>query len=109
MPPWLSRALARLHRLAAEGKVQFTEKALREIAALDLGLNEHDGVEVVLSLTARECAGRMFSPETGEWLYVFRPRIAGILVYVKVALRAHCVVISFHEERNNDDQAQAKG
>jgi len=37
MPRWLPRVLARIHRLAAEGKVQFTEKALRELGALDLG------------------------------------------------------------------------
>jgi hypothetical protein len=48
MPRWLPRVLSRIHRLAAEGKVQFTEKALRELEALDLGLNEHDGAEVVL-------------------------------------------------------------
>jgi hypothetical protein len=45
MPRWLPRVLARIHRLAAQGKVQFTQKALRELEALDLGLNEHDGGE----------------------------------------------------------------
>ncbi len=103
MPRWLPRVLARIHRLAAAGKVQFTEKALRELEALDLGLNEHDGAEVVLGLTARECAGRVFSPETAEWLYVFKPPTAGSGLYVKLVLRAYCVVISFHQERDNDD------
>ena len=105
MPRWLPRVLSRIHRLAAEGKVQFTEKALGELAALDLGLNEHDGAEVVLGLTARECAGRVRSPETAEWLYVFKPPIADSRLYVKLVLRAYCVVISFHEERDNDDEA----
>ncbi len=105
MPRWLPRVLARIHRLAVAGKVQFTEKALRELETLDLGLNEHDGTDVVLGLTARECAGRLFSPETAEWLYVFKPPIAGSGLYVKLVLRAYCVVISFHEERDNDDEA----
>jgi len=104
MPRWLPRVLARIHRLAAEGKVQFTEKALRELEALDLGLNEHDGAEVVLGLTARECAGRVFSPETAEWLYVFRPPIAGSALYVKLVLRASCVVISFHREPEGEHE-----
>ena len=56
-----------------------------------------------------ECAGRLVSRETDEWLYVFKPRIAGIVLYVKVVLRADCVVISFHEERGNDDQDQGEG
>ncbi len=103
MPRWLPRALARIHRLAAAGKVQFTEKALRELEALDLGLNEHDGAEVVLGLTARECAGRVFSPETAEWLYVFKPLVAGTALYVKLVLRAHCVVISFHRGESGDE------
>lgn len=104
MPRWLPRVLARIHRLAAEGKVQFTEKALRELEALDLGLNEHDGAEVVLGLTARECAGRVFSPETAEWLYVFKPPIAGSALYVKLVLRASCVVISFHRESKDENE-----
>lgn len=103
MPRWLPRVLSRVHRLAAEGKVQFTEKALGELAALDLGLNEHDGAEVVVGLTARECAGRVFSPETAEWLYVFTPLVAGTALYVKLVLRAHCVVISFHREETRDE------
>jgi hypothetical protein len=103
MPRWLPRVLARIHRLAAEGKVQFTQKALRELEALDIGLDEHDGAEVVLGLTARECAGRVFSPETAAWLYVFKPLVAGTALYVKLVLRAHCVVISFHRGESGDE------
>jgi hypothetical protein len=103
MPRWLPRALARIHRLAAQGKVQFTEKALRELDALGLGLHESDGVEVVRGLTARECAGRVFSPESAEWLCVFRPLVAGTALYVKLVLRAHCVVISFHGGESGDE------
>ncbi len=104
MPTWLPRVLARIHRLTAEGKVQFTAKALRELEALDLGLTERDGADVVLGLTVRECGGRVFSPETAEWLYVFRPSIAGSTLYVKLVLRASCVVISFHGESDDENE-----
>ena len=36
-------------------------------------------------------------------MYVFNPSVAGIVVYVKVVLRADCVVISFHEEEESDE------
>lgn len=109
MPGWLSRALARVHRLAVEGKVQFTEKAFDELRALPLGISTEDAYHILENLTASECAGRLVSRETEEWLYVFKPRIGGIVLYVKVVLRADCVVISFHEERGNDDQDQSEG
>ncbi len=85
MPRWLPRVLARIHRLAAEGKVQLTEKAFEELRALPLGIS------------------------IDEWLYVFKPRIAEIVLYVKLVLRADCVVISFHEEGGDDDQDQGEG
>lgn len=103
MPRWLPRVLARIRRLAVDGKVKFTQKALRELEALDLGLNEHDGAAVVLGLTARECARRVFSPETAEWLYVFTPLVGRTALYVKLVLRAHCVVISFHGGESRDE------
>jgi len=31
-------------------------------------------------------------------MYVFKPPVGGIVVYVKLILRSDCVVISFHEE-----------
>lgn len=58
---------------------------------------------MVLGLTARECAGRVFSPETAEWLYVFKPLVAGTALYVKLVLRAHCIVISFHRGESGDE------
>jgi hypothetical protein len=104
MPKWLSRVLARIHRLAAEGKVQFTAKAAEELKASALGLDERDAADVVHGLEARDSAGRMFSSETHEWLYVFKPWILGTAIYVKLALRADCVVVSFHKEQANDDE-----
>ncbi len=106
MPGWLSRVLARIHRLAAEGKVHLTEKAFEELRALPLGISIEDAHHILENLTAGECAGRLVSRETDEWLYVFKPRIAEIVLYVKVALRTDCVVISFHEELGDDDQGE---
>ncbi len=106
MPRWLPRALARIHRLAAARKVQFTEKAFEELRALPLGISVEDAHQILENLTAGECAGRLVSRESDEWLYVFKPRIAEIVLYVKVVLRADCVVISFHEELGDDDQGE---
>lgn|SRR5574341_481399 len=109
MPRWLSRAVSRIHRLVADGKVQVTEKAFDELRALPLGIGTDDAYHILEKLTAAECAGRLVSRETEEWLYVFKPRIAGIVLYVKVALRTDCVVMSFHEERDNEGEAQGEG
>ena len=106
MPGWLPRVLERIHRLAVERKVQFTEKAFEELRALPLGISIEDAHHILENLTAGECAGRLVSRETDEWLYVFKPRIAEIVLYVKVVLRADCVVISFHEELDDDDQGE---
>jgi len=106
MTGWLTRVLGRIHRLAAEGKVQLTEKAFEELRALPLGISIEDAHHILENLTAGECAGRLVSRETDEWLYVFKPRIAEIVLYVKVVLRADCVVISFHEELDDDDQGE---
>lgn len=108
MPRWLPRVLARIHRLTAEGRVRFTEKAFEELRALPLGFSTEDAYHVLENLTASECAGRLVSRETGEWLYVFRPRIVETVLYVKVRLREDCVVISFHGEGDGDDQDQGE-
>jgi hypothetical protein len=98
MPRWLRQVLARIHQLADQGKVRFTHKALRELAALELGLDEGDVCQALTRLSAKEFRSRLPSRSTGEWMYVFKPRLAGIVVYLKVILRANCIVISFHEE-----------
>ena len=94
--PWLPRALKRITELAAERNVAFTLKALRELVALDL--DQDDACEVLAELTAADFVERQRSVVTGEWLYVFKPGFAGTLLYVKVAMRANCVLISFHED-----------
>ena len=55
---------------------------------------------MLASLTAEDCAGRKRSATTGEWMYVFKPEIAGSVLYIKVILRTNCVLISFHEDED---------
>jgi hypothetical protein len=49
-------------------------------------------------------AGRVESATTGEWMYIFKPAVAGSVVYVKLVVRADCVVISFHEDEEAVDE-----
>lgn len=70
--------------------------------ALDLGLAEEDACDVLAHLSARDFSERITSTVTGEVMYVFAPRVADVVLYVKVALRRHCVVISFHELENTE-------
>ncbi len=83
--------------MARQRKVLFTFKALRELAALSIGLDEEDACDVLASLARADFAARARSRGRGEWMYVFKPAIGGDLMYVKVILRDECVVISFHE------------
>jgi hypothetical protein len=98
MPRWLPRVLARTRELAAAGRVLFTLKARRELALLTIGLDEEDACDVLTRLTARDSAGRITSPATGEWMYLFKPLLGGTVLYVKLILRSNCIVISFHED-----------
>src|ERR1700720_1295818 len=84
--------------LAIARKVAFTLKAFRELA--ELSLDGEDACDVLASLTAEDCAGRKRSATTGEWMYVFKPELAGSVLYVKVILRTNCVLISFHEDED---------
>ncbi len=98
MPRWLPRVLTRVRGLAVARRVLFTLKAQRELASLDSGLDEEDACDVLANLTAEDSAGRLESATTGEWLYLFRPQLAEMVVYVKLILRNDCVVVSFHED-----------
>jgi hypothetical protein len=90
--------------LAAQGKVRFTLKAFQELGRLGMGLDEDDACDILASLTPSNLVDRIVSEKTGEWMYVFKPCLGGIVVYVKVVLRANCVVISFHEEEDQSDE-----
>lgn len=93
---WLTRALKRITDLASARRVAFTSKALRELT--ELGFDPEDARDVLLGLTGADSEGRQRSAATGEWLYVFKPQVAASVLYVKVALRGKCVLISFHED-----------
>jgi hypothetical protein len=101
---WLQAVLARIRGLAAERRVRFTLKALRELAALDMGLDEEDACHVLATLVASDFAERRVSRRTGEWMYIFRPSVGGLIVYLKLVLRGECVGISFHQEEEQSDE-----
>ena len=107
MPRWLPRLLRRIHELAGRGRVRLTLKAVRELAALSAGLDVEDACDVLAALSAADFADRFESQHTGEWMYVFKPSVAGTLVYLKLVLRAECVVISFHEDEDEADEERS--
>jgi hypothetical protein len=104
MPRWLPGVLNRIHTLAATSRVRFTLKALREMAELDLGLDEQEACAVLVRLRTSDAAGRLRSETTGEWLYVFMPRVGGAKLYVKLLVRTDCVVVSFHEQVDDEEE-----
>jgi hypothetical protein len=104
MPQWLPVVLKRIHVLAAKGRVRFTLKALRELASLDVGLDETDALELLKRLRASDSGGRVRSNGTREWLYVFLPRADGETLYIKVLIRSDCIIISFHEQVDDEEQ-----
>jgi hypothetical protein len=99
MPRWLTTALGRIRALAADGKVRLTLRALRELSAL--GLDVDDAMAVIAGLRAADSAGRVVSEGTGEWLYVFKPQVGGTTVYLKLAVRTDCIVVSFHVDQED--------
>ncbi len=101
MPRWLPRVLTRIRGLAAAGQVGFTDKASWEMQRI--GLSRDDVVQILGALAARDHPTRLRSSALDEWLYSFRPALPGLRLYVKVAVRTQCVVISCHE-----DQAEAQ-
>lgn len=100
MPRWLPRTLTQIRALARSGKVAFTLKALRELTLLDL--DAEDACEVISDLGLGDFDSRLRSALTPEWMYVFKPDILGTTLYLKLIIRANCVVISFHEDESSD-------
>jgi hypothetical protein len=103
---WLPVALAKIRELATLRKVRFTIKALRELANLEVGLDQDDACDVVAKLSAHDFSQRVLSRKTGEWMYIFRPAVGGTFVYVKLVIRSRCIVISFHEEEEGDEASE---
>jgi hypothetical protein len=101
---WLPKLLKRVHGLVAQRRVRFTLKARQELAMLGAGLDEEDACDVLASLGASDFAGRLVSEGTGEWMYVFKPLVAGTPVYLKLVLREGCLIVSFHEDEGDADE-----
>lgn len=99
--PWLPAVLRRIAALAGAGRVRITAKAFDELR--ELGCTEEDAVDALMRLRTRDFHQRLQSIHTDEGLYVFKPRVAGFTLYVKLVLRSHCVLISFHEDSDDDD------
>ncbi len=97
MPGWLPEALTRIRELAA---------ARGELASLEFGLDEEDACDVLANLTAAESAGRLESVATGEWMYLFKPLLAGTTLYVKLILRSDYIVVSFHEDEGGGHEEE---
>jgi hypothetical protein len=104
MPGWLPRLLRRIHDLAGRGRLRFTLKAARGLAELAAGLDAQDACDVLAALRAEDYAKRFESERTGEWMYVFKPAVAGTVVYLKLVLRAECLVVSFHDDEGELDE-----
>jgi hypothetical protein len=96
MPRWLSKVLKRIRQLAASDEVRLTYKAEREM--LLLGLSPEDVRDVIAALGFGDSAGRLISETTGEWMYLFKPEVGGQTIYVKLAVRENCAVVSFHQD-----------
>jgi hypothetical protein len=107
MPRWLPKVLTRVRELAAARKVVFTLKARRELTSLDIGLDEEDACDVLVKLAVEDSAGRLESAWTGEWMYLFKPQLAGVVLYVKLILRDDCLVVSFHEDEGGGHEEDA--
>jgi len=102
VPPWLSRVLTRIRAFAAAGGVDFTDKASWE--AQQVGLSRDDVVRILGALTTRDGPTRLWSGILNERLYSFRPTLPGLRLYIKVAVRTSCVVISCHEDEAEADE-----
>jgi hypothetical protein len=109
MPHWLPKVLRRIRELAAARQVLFTLKARRELAALEFGLDEEDACDLLAESKAEDSAGRVASAATGEWMYVFRPALGGVVLYVKLILRNDCIVVSFHEDEGDAHEEEEVG
>jgi Motility quorum-sensing regulator, toxin of MqsA len=100
-PRWATRVLAEIHRLVASRLVRFTFKASEELG--ELALDEEDALQILAELSGADLVGRLKSVRTPEWLYIFKPEVGGSVLYVKLIVRAECLVVSFHEDEGDDD------
>ena len=67
-----------------------------------IAFDVQDACDVLNRLRSVDFDSVSTSIGTGETLYIFKPEVASMRLYVKLLMRAHCVVISFHEDRPDD-------
>lgn len=68
---------------------------------LELSIDQDDVLLMLQHLESSDCSGRLRSSITNEWLYVFKPKVAATVLYLKVAIRQNCIVVSLHEDEEN--------
>jgi hypothetical protein len=102
MARWLTKVLRRIQEHALQRRLRLTAKAAREIAAL--GLGPEDVRDVLMGLNSADSTGRKLSDVTGEWMYVFKRLGGGDAIYIKLILRNESVVVSFHEDEENENE-----
>src|SRR5882724_1826507 len=98
MPRWLRSVLTRTRELCpgaqgplhAEGSSRASRSAVRSRRTRRMRRSGEP--------FGRGFRHRLSSPATDEWAYVFKPKLAGMVLYRKLILRSDCVVISFHED-----------
>ncbi len=105
MPRWLTRTCTRVRKLVATGEFLFTQKASAEIKALGLFLSRADAAEVLTMLTRKDFRQRVQAHDLGEWLYVFTPQVGDRTLYIKLALRSRCIMVSFHDAKDEEPGA----
>ena len=104
MTAWeIAGIAARVRALARKRRVRFTLKAVSELAAL--GLDSEDACEILAGLRSSSFVEGVVSRTTGEWMYVFKPEVEGIAMYLKLILRTGCLIVSFHEDVADDGNA----
>lgn len=110
MPPtrrWVWDRVVTLRAIARARRVRFTLKALEEISDLGLGMEADDVCDVLAGLAPADFAHRVISDAGGEQLLVFKPLLLGVRMYIKLAVRTECVVISFHADPDPDEDSHA--
>lgn len=100
----LTLEVAKINRLAKEGKIRFTHKALREISRLEMDLDVDDVCSMLQEIKVKYFWEKTRSDKTGEWMYIFKPIVAGITIYLKIIMRSDCIVISFHEDTPQSEE-----
>ena len=91
--------IAQVHECVARGAVRITLKAQDEMNLLEPLADFEDVLDVLDGLTPNDWERKLVSFESGEAMHVFKPSTVFGVLYVKIVIRAGCIVVSFHEDR----------